>query len=216
MQCHRTVDILQKDYTANDLGVVWSVAPTLGITHFLQFIESSKCFAAIGNKLVHSFTHLLSAHPHVWDWDLLLSCTWLWRIVSLICHIKVNYTLFHPPTSELLSSSGRLGLKILDPLLNCTDFPSGWHQIKLWKCQNLLSFQECSPWWTWRCFSSYAKQTILRTPEREREEFANLLFTWSPCTLGWFRPLETPKNTMKTPRIVTKRLKFVLTAKIGN
>ena len=26
-------------------------------------------------------------------------------------------------------------------------------------------------------FSSYAKQTVLRTREREREEFANLLFT---------------------------------------
>ena len=113
---------------------------------------------------------LLHAHPHVWDWDLLLSCTWIWRIVSLICHLKVNHTLFHPPTSELLSSSGRLALKILDPLLNCTNYPSGWHQIKLWKCQNLLSFQECSPWWTWRCFSSsYAKQTVLRTRERERE-----------------------------------------------
>ena len=51
---------------------------------------------------------------------------------------------------------------------------------------------------------------------REREEFANLLFTWSPFSHGWFRPLKTPKNTMKTLKIVAKRLKFVLTAKIGN
>ena len=59
LQCHRTVDILQKDYTTNDLGVVWSVAPTLGNTsHFLQFIERSKCFTAMGNKLVHSFTRI--------------------------------------------------------------------------------------------------------------------------------------------------------------
>ena len=65
-------------------------------------------------------------------------------------------------------------------------------------------------------FLPYAKQTVLRAPERGKERgiCKSPLYLKSPHP--WFRLLKIPKNIIKTPRIGVKRLKLVLTAKIGN
>ena len=165
------------------------------------------------NKLIHSFTHLLI---HM-SWGLLLSCSWLWRHMSLIFHLKINPIL----------------LSILQ-LLNCSHQAEGlaWRfSILFWiaptsQVADIKSnFENAKTSFSFKSaaldgrkdvfFLSCAKQTVLRAPERGKERGICKSPLYLKSLHPWFKPLNIPKNTLKTPRIGVKCLKLVLTAKMA-